>query len=395
MASTAKTWDNTTLFVDDDPADRAFRAEVRDWVAANVPTELCNRSTRIDPPELKPWHRKLYERGWIAPHWPKEYGGMGATLTQQIILFEEISRVGAPTPFPHGLNFIGPLIIDAGTPEQKAKHLPPILTGEVTWCQGYSEVGAGSDLASLQARAVLDGDHFVVNGHKVWTTNGHFADWMFALLRTDPDAKPKQAGISMLLIDLKSPGVSVKPIQTIKGDAEFAEEFFVDVRVPRENLLGPLHEGWRVANKLLGSERFTTGHPRNAAVLLNKARQVAELTGASRAPGFRHKLAGLEIDLLAFSAYYRHAAGLHGHGKAPASMAPVIKIVGGELGQRASELLVEAAGPFGPQVEDLRVGNHLINPAAEMFEMRRVTVGSGAVEIQRNILAKRVLGLPS
>ncbi len=155
---------------------------------------------------------------------------------------------------------------------------------------------------------MLDGDHFVVNGHKVWTTNGHFADWMFALLRTDPDAKPKQAGISMLLIDLKSPGVTVRPIQTIRGDAEFAEEFFVDVRVPRENLLGPLNEGWRVANKLLGSERFTTGHPRNAAVLLNKARQVAELTGASRAAGFRQKLAALEIDLLAFSAYYRHAA---------------------------------------------------------------------------------------
>ncbi|HYW60007.1 MAG TPA: acyl-CoA dehydrogenase family protein [Xanthobacteraceae bacterium] len=388
-------WDNTTLFVDDDPADRAFRAEVRDWIAANAPTELCNRPTRIDPPELKPWHRRLYERGWIAPHWPKDHGGMGATLTQQIILFEEISRVGAPTPYPHGLNFIGPLIIDSGTPAQKARHLPPILTGDVTWCQGYSEVGAGSDLASLQARAVLDGDHFVVNGHKVWTTNGHFADWMFALVRTDPEAKPKQAGISVLLIDLKSPGVTVRPIQTIKGDAEFAEEFFVDVQVPRENLLGPLNEGWRVANKLLGSERFTTGHPRNAAVLLNKACQVAELTGAGRTPGFRQKLANLEIDLLAFSAYYRHAASLHGHGKAPASMAPVIKIVGGELGQRASELLVEAAGPLGPQAEDLRLGNLALNPAGEMFEMRRVTVGSGAVEIQRNIIAKRVLGLPS
>jgi alkylation response protein AidB-like acyl-CoA dehydrogenase len=388
-------WDNTTLFADDNPADRAFRSEVRDWIAANLPADLCNRTLRIDPPELKPWHRKLYEHGWIAPHWPREYGGMGATLTQQIILFEEISRVGAPTPYPHGLNFIGPLIIDAGTPAQKAQHLPPILTGDATWCQGYSEVGAGSDLASLQARAVLDGDQFVVNGHKVWTTNGHFADWMFALLRTDPDATPKQAGISMLLIDLKSPGITVRPIQTIRGDAEFAEEFFVDVRVPRENLLGPLHEGWRVANKLLGSERFTTGHPRNAAVLLNKAREVAELTGAAHTSGFAERLAALEIDLLAFSAYYRHAASLHGHGKAPASMAPVIKIVGGELGQRASELLVEAAGPFGPQAEDLRIGNHAVNPAGEMFEMRRLTVGSGAVEIQRNILAKRVLGLPS
>jgi alkylation response protein AidB-like acyl-CoA dehydrogenase len=388
-------WDNTTLFVDDDPADRAFRAEVRDWIAANLPTELCNRSSRIDPPELKPWHRKLYARGWIAPHWPKQYGGMGATLTQQIILFEEISRVGAPTPYPHGLNFIGPLIIDAGTEPQKARHLPPILSGEVTWCQGYSEAGAGSDLASLVTRAELDGDHFVVNGHKMWTTNGHFADWMFALVRTDAQAKPRHAGISMLLIDLKSPGITVRPIQTIKGDAEFAEEILVDVRVPRENLLGGLNDGWKVANRLLGSERFTTGHPRNAAVLLNRARQVAEVTGTVRESGFRQKLATLEIDLLAFSAYYRHAAALHGAQCAPASMAPVIKIAGGELGQRASELLLEAAGPFGPLAADLAIGNEVVNPAADLFEMRRVTVGSGAVEIQRNIIAKRVLGLPS
>jgi alkylation response protein AidB-like acyl-CoA dehydrogenase len=388
-------WDNTTLFVDDNAADRAFRAEVRDWVAANLPAELCNRSTRIDPPELKPWHRKLYERGWIAPHWPKEFGGMGATLTQQIILFEEISRVGAPTPFPHGLNFIGPLIIDAGTPEQKTRHLPPILRGDATWCQGYSEAGAGSDLASLATRAELDGDDFVVNGHKMWTTNGHFADWMFALVRTDPQAKPRHAGISMLLIDLKSPGITVKPIQTIRGDAEFAEEFLVDVRVPRENLLGGLNDGWKVANRLLGSERFTTGHPRNAAVLLNRARQVAEVTGAVHEAGFLQKLAALEIDLLAFSAYYRHAAALHGEKRAPFSMAPVIKIAGGELAQRASELLVEAAGCFGPLAADMMVGNEVINPAADMFEMRRVTVGSGAVEIQRNIIAKRVLDLPS
>jgi len=389
-------WDNTTLFADDDPADRAFRAEVRDWIAANLPFDLCNRPFRIPPAELKPWHRKLYARGWIAPHWPKAVGGMGATLTQQIILFEEISRVGAPTPYPHGLNFIGPLIIEAGTPEQKAKHLPPILLGDATWCQGYSEVDAGSDLANLSATAALDGDHFVVNGHKVWTTNGHYADWMFGLFRTDPaaKAKAKQAGISMFLIDLKSPGVTVKPIETIKGDSEFAEEFFVDVRVPKENLLGPLHDGWRVANRLFGSERFTTGHPRNAAVILNKARQIADLTGAARDPGFRQRLATLEIDLLAFSAYYRHAASLHGHGKAPPSMAPVIKIAGGELGQRASELLVEAAGPLGAQADDLMLGNQALNPAGEMFEMRRVTVGSGAVEIQRNIIAKRILQLP-
>jgi alkylation response protein AidB-like acyl-CoA dehydrogenase len=388
-------WDNTTLFSDDNPADRAFREEVREWVGANCPKDLCHRPLRIDPPELKPWHRKLYERGWIAPHWPKQAGGMGATLTQQIILFEEMSRIGAPTPYPHGLNFIGPLIIDAGTPEQKAKHLPGILTGDIIWCQGYSEPGSGSDLVSLTSRAVLDGDTFVVNGHKTWTTNGHFADWMFALLRTDPAAKPRHAGITMLLIDLKSSGVTVRPIETIRGDSEFAEETFVDVRVPKENMLGELNGGWAVANKLLGSERFTTGHPRNAAVLLNKARQVAEYSGAIRDPAFLHRLAMLEIDLLAFSAFYRHAANLHGHRKAPLSMAPVIKIAGGELGQKASELLVDAAGPLGASADDITIGNTAVNPAADLFEMRRVTVGSGTVEIQRNIIAKRVLNLPS
>jgi hypothetical protein len=388
-------WDNTTLFSDDDPADRTFRAEVREWIAANCPKELRDRPLRIDPPELKPWHRRLYERGWIAPHWPKEAGGMGATLTQQIILFEEMSRIGAPTPYPHGLSFIGPLIIDAGTPAQKAKHLPGILTGDVTWCQGYSEAASGSDLASLATRAVLDGDGFVVNGHKMWTTNGHFADWMFALVRTDPQAKPRHAGITMLLIDLKSPGITVRPIQTIRGDCEFAEEFFVDVRVPRENVLGALNGGWQVANRLLGSERFTTGHPRNAAVILNKARQIAEYSGAIRDPAFQHRLALIEIDLLAFSAFYRHAASLHAHGQAPPSMAPVIKIAGGELGQQASELLVDAAGPLGSSAADIMVGNTALNPAADLFEMRRVTVGSGTVEIQRNIIARRVLDLPS
>jgi alkylation response protein AidB-like acyl-CoA dehydrogenase len=218
---------------------------------------------------------------------------------------------------------------------------------------------------------------------------------MFALVRTDPNAKPRHAGITMLLIDMTAPGITVRPIQTIRGDAEFAEEFFVDVRVPKDNMLGELNGGWNVANRLLGSERFTTGHPRNAAVILNKARKMAEYSGAIRNPAFQHRLAQLEIDLLAFSAFYRHAANLHGRGKAPFSMAPVIKIAGGELGQQASELLVDAAGPLGASADDIDTGHGAINPGADLFEMRRVTVGSGTVEIQRNIIAKRVLNLPS
>ncbi len=387
-------WDIASLFSDDTAEDRQFRAEVRDWVRDNAPPELCHQRHRIAPPELKPWHHKLYERGWAAPHWPKEYGGMGASLMQQIILFEEIVRVGAPTPYPHGLNFIGPIIIQAGTEEQKARFLPGILSGDSTWCQGYSEAGAGSDLASLQTRAVLDGDHFVVNGHKMWTTNGHYADWMFALVRTDPEAKPRHAGITMLLIDMKSPGLTVRPIQTLKGDSEFAEEFFDNVRVPKENMLGGLNQGWRIAGMVLGGERFTTGHPRYALVYLRQARQLAKQTGAWDDPGFRHRLTTLEIDLLGFLAYYRHAAKLHSAKAAPVSMAPVIKIAGGTLAQRSADLLMQAAGAQGPMIDDISLSGDAVNVASELFEMRRVSVGSGTTEVNRTIISKRVLELP-
>jgi alkylation response protein AidB-like acyl-CoA dehydrogenase len=176
-------------------------------VASNHPQELRHRSTRVTPAEMKIWHRRLFERGWVAPDWPREHGGMGASLTQQIILFEEMTRIGAEPPYPHGLSFIGPIIIHSGTPEQKARFLPRILSGEDTWCQGYSEPEAGSDLASLKTSAQLVGDEFIVNGHKAWTTNGHYADWMFALVRTDPAAVPRHAGLSLLLIDQRRHGI--------------------------------------------------------------------------------------------------------------------------------------------------------------------------------------------
>jgi len=388
-------WDNTSVFADDSVEDRDFRAEVRAWVLANCPPELVGRAAHPTPAELKPWHRRLFERGWIAPHWPREHGGMGATLAQQLILWEEITRLEAPTPLSHGLNLIGPIIIEVGTPEQKAQHLPRILSGEITWCQGYSEEGAGSDLASLATSAALDDDHFVVKGHKIWTTQGQHADWMFALVRTDPDAKPRHAGISMLLIDMKSPGVSVRPIETLRGDAEFAMEFFDDVRVPRANLLGEMNGGWRLANMVLGAERMVTGHPRTAANLLNRVRDVAKLTGAADDPAFRQRLAAIEIEMLAFSAYFRHGAALHMAKRAPNSLAPVLKIVGGELAQRAAELLVEAGGARGPMADDWLIGNASVNLPHALFESRRFTVGAGSVEIQRNVIAKRVLGLPS
>ena len=386
-------WDNTTLFTDDNAADLAFRHEVREWIAANCPLHLINRPDRVNPPEMKPWHRKLHERGWIAPHWPLECGGMGATLKQQIILYEEINRAGAPTPFQHGLNLAGPIIMQAGTPEQKTKHLPGILSGDVVWCQGYSESGAGSDLASLKTRAVLEGNDFIVNGHKIWTTNGPWADWMFALVRTETEG-PRQAGISMLLIDMKTPGITVQPIKNITGHAEFAQEFFDNVRVPRENLVGTLNGGWKLANIVLGNERFTTGSPRAAALRLNKAREVALVSGAHHDPAFRQQLAQFEIDLLAFSAYYHHGASLHAAGKAPISMGPVMKVFGGDLSHRAAELVMQTAGALGAQVQRVRLDEGEHDIAGDLFASRISVVGGGTTEIQKNIISKRVLDLP-
>lgn len=387
------TWDNTTLFSDDNADDLAFRREVRQWIAGNCPPDLINRPDRVNPPEMKPWHRKLYERGWIAPHWPREYGGMGATLKQQIILYEEINRAGAPTPFQHGLNLAGPIIMQAGTREQKARHLPGILSGDTVWCQGYSETGAGSDLASLKTRAVLEGEHFIVNGHKIWTTNGPWADWMFALVRTDTEG-PRQAGISMLLIDMKSPGITVAPIKNITGHAEFAQEFFDNVKVPRENLVGTLNGGWKLANIVLGNERFTTGSPRAAALRLNKAREVAAVSGAINDPAFRQQLAQMEIELLAFSAFYHHGASLHATGKAPVSMGPVMKVFGGDLSHRAAELVMQTAGTLGPAMQRVKLDEGEHDIAGDLFASRISVVGGGTTEIQKNIISKRVLDLP-
>jgi alkylation response protein AidB-like acyl-CoA dehydrogenase len=388
-------WDVPTLFAIESPSEQEFRREVRQWIDEKCPPGIRHRSARFTPAELKPWHRMLFDKGWIAPHWPREFGGMGGTVIHQLILYEEIGRAGAPVPLSHGLNLIGPLIIDVGTDAQRAQHLPAILSGDATWCQGYSEPGAGSDLASLSTCANLDGDTFVVNGHKTWTTNGHHADWMFALVRTDTSAQPRHAGISMLLIDMKSPGITTRPIRTLRGDFEFAEEFFDNVSVPKQNLLGNINQGWRLANRILGAERLLTGHPRLASRILAITRQVAMRSGARSDCAFCDRLATLEIELVAFAAYFRHGISLVANRAAPLSLAPTVRIAGAELAQRATELLLEAAGIEGASTQPLPTELGTANVAAELFEARRLTVGSGSIEIQKNIIAKRVLGLPS
>ena len=384
------------MFEGESETDRQFRAEVREWLDQNLPNDLRNLPVKLTPAEIRPWHQKLLARGWHAPHWPKSAGGMGANLSQQIILAEELARVGAPeTHATHGLNLVGPLLIEFGTADQQEKFLPPILNGNVVWCQGYSEPDAGSDLASLKTTAELDSDEFVVNGQKIWTTMGSQADWMFALVRTNPDAPKKQGGLSVILIDLMSPGVTRRPIKVLSGEDELAEEFFDDVRVPAENLVGELHDGWRVANSLLGTERFSHGHPRHCYQVLDAIKKVARKTGATDDPAFRDRLAAQEINVTAFAAFYRHAFELTEAGHPPGYSASILKLYCTEQTHRLDDLLVEAAGGHGVLEDLMETDDGAVDIMGRFLGDRRITIGGGSREIQRNIIAKRVLGLPT
>ena len=382
------------MFRHDSPDEAAFRTEVRAWVEANLPATLRGRTNRPPPAELMPWYRALSRKGWIAPHWPKEYGGMGATLNQQIIMTEELARVGAPQMPAQGLNHIGPILIEFGTDAQKAKHLPPIIDGSVIWAQGYSEPGAGSDLASLATRATLEGDHFVVQGQKIWTTWGHHSDWMFALVRTDPQAQPRHAGISFLLLDLHSPGIRIRPIRTIAGDDEFSEVFFDNVIVPAENLVGKLNDGWRIANALLGHERLGTSNPQYALIALDRIKTMARATGVMADPAFRDRLAAASINVTALAALFSHAVELTNRRQSLGSDSSIIKIAGSELLQQLNDLMIEAAGSNAVMENPIPTDFGTVDVSTSFLQVRRATIYGGSSEIQRNIVARRVLNLP-
>jgi alkylation response protein AidB-like acyl-CoA dehydrogenase len=382
------------MFHRDSPDEASFRTEVRTWLEANLPAALRGRSNRPPPAELMPWYQTLSRKGWIAPHWPKQCGGMDATLNEQIIMTEELARVGAPQLPAQGLNHIGPILIEFGTEAQKARHLPPIIAGTVIWAQGYSEPGAGSDLASLATRASLEGDHFVVNGQKIWTTWAHYSDWMFALVRTDPQAQPRHAGISFLLLDLHSPGITVRPIRTIAGDDEFSEVFFDNVVVPVENLVGKLNEGWRIANALLGHERLGTSNPQYALIALDRIKTVARASGAMADPAFRDRLAAASINVTALSALFSHAVELTNLQRSPGPEASMIKIFGSELLQSLNDLLIEAAGSQASIEKPITTDFGTVDVSTSFLQARRATIYGGSSEIQRNIIARRVLNLP-
>jgi alkylation response protein AidB-like acyl-CoA dehydrogenase len=387
------------------PEQEAFRAEVRAWLSANLPPGWADRPTsdipRADMYEFgRIWQRKLYEAGLLGLTWPKEYGGRGLTWMEELIFHEELVFHKAPPPLNIlGIGMAGPTIIAYGTDEQKRRYLQKILTGEEIWCQGYSEPNAGSDLASLQTRAVRDGDHYVVNGQKVWTSLAQIADWMMLLARTNP-AAPKHKGITYFLLDMHSPGVSVRPLRQITGDAEFNEVFLENVRVPAANVLGELDGGWSVGITTLMYERLALGFGLQARfqivldATLALARRLARNGGASRDPVMRQKLAQVVIDNAVFKYTGARAITRLLRGELPGPEASAGKIWWCDRHQALQDVVQELLGLHGqvgrgsPWAADDGIWHY------SFLRSRANSIEGGTTEIQRNIIGERVLGLP-
>lgn len=375
--------------------DEEFRALFRSWVLENCPPELRYlRKQRPVYEEVRQWYQALADKGWLAPVWPRAYGGMGLTPAKHMIYVEELGRLGCPRIPDHGISLTGPLLIHHGSEAQKAEFLPKIISGEHIWCQGYSEPNAGSDLASLRTSAVLDGDAFVVNGQKIWTTLAHCANWIFVLVRTDRDAKP-QKGISVLLVDMTSPGVEVRTIENLRGEADFCEVFFDNVRVPARNLVGSLNEGWTLAKSVLGHERIFLGSPTRAEYALDRLDKLASDRGAFDDPAFVSRYARLRLDLYDLgSSYERYAKVLRSGGELGADVS-VLKIFATELYQRITEEMLTLAQEEARYNDDLLIEGGQIDVMNLFLDARAPAIFGGSNEIQRNILAKAVLGLPS
>jgi alkylation response protein AidB-like acyl-CoA dehydrogenase len=387
------------------PEHEEFRRQVRAWLKANVPKREGGGDDYREPrtPErvrqLKEWQRKLYDAGYVAMGWPKEYGGQGADVMRQTILNQELVLARAPQQIGMmGVQMVGPTLIQFGNEEQKKRYLPRILSAEEIWCQGYSEPGAGSDLASLKTKAELVGDEFIVNGQKVWTSNAQIADWMFCLVRTDVEA-PKHRGISYILIDMKSPGITVRPLVQMTGDAGFNEVFFEDVRVPRRNLVGELNQGWQVANATLAHERNMLGSTTRTQQMFNgllRLAQTHERYGkpASEDPVVRQKLADLmiRVEAMKYHSYRQLTATLKG--RSPGIGASVNKLVSTELNHAIAGAALEIMGNYAMlSRKSAYVRDRGIWPYEFMFTLGLV-IGGGTSQIQKNIISERGLGMP-
>jgi alkylation response protein AidB-like acyl-CoA dehydrogenase len=391
--------------------DQAFRAEVRDFLDGNLPRRIRDQVIRapsyLAKEDTRTWHKILHAKGWVAPNWPKQHGGTGWTATQKHIWDEEYQSAHAPRLSPFGLTMVGPVIYSFGNEAQKARYLPRILSGDEFWCQGYSEPGAGSDLASLKTRAERQGEDYVVNGQKIWTSHAHHADMMFCLVRTDPAAKP-QEGISFLLIDMRSPGLQVRPIISIDGGHYLNEVFFTDVRVPVENRIGEENKGWTYAKFLLGHERTGIAGVAKSRTKLQRLKAMAKAERNHGAPlwddaAFRQRVAEVETRLMALDSTQFRMLSREAAGHGPGAEASMLKVGGTEIEQALNELMVEALGYYGLPYDlaELRADANVdpigpdygVGVMAEHLLRRAASIYGGSNEIQRNILAKQVLKL--
>ena len=389
----------------------SFRQEARDWLEDNCPPSIRRppgpnegtgggRRATYPNPEAKLWLDRMAERGWTAPMWPKEYGGGGLDREQATVLAEELRRIKArPAHTGMGLSMIGPALLEFGTEEQKHEHLPKIVRGEIWWCQGYSEPGSGSDLASLKTRAVDDGDDFIVNGSKIWTSGANFADWMFCLVRTDPD-RPKHQGISFVLFDMETPGVTVKPIRLISGASPFCETFLDDVRVPKRNLVGERGQGWTVGKRLLQYERTSIGGMGGSASpggnpLADLARRyLGDEGGRIANANIREQVIDHRVTDRAFGLTVRRNGEELRSGRAPTFLSSMFKLYGTEQNKARLELMLAIQGSQMLGWEGDAFNRRELSSTREWLRSRANSIEGGTSEVQLNIIAKRILGLP-
>lgn len=375
-------------------SDDEFRRLVREEVEATYPAELRFPARRLHWAEQSEWFRRLAAKGWIAPNWPLEMGGMGLAPLKRVIYWEEFERYGVARYQDHGVTQVGPVIIQFGTDAQRQRFLPGILRAEQIWCQGYSEPEAGSDLAGLRTRAVRDGEEYVVDGQKIWTTMAQDATHIYILVRTDPGAPKKQAGISFLLADISSPGITVRPIRDIAGHSELCEVFFDSVRVPVENRIGDENKGWEIAKSLLGHERINVGSPKQPGYALEMVAKVARARGLGEDPVFRDRLAQLQLDVAHLGDAYRRYLEMLARGDQIGPDVSMLKIWGTETVAGIADLIIEAGGEAGGLAGDVDVGGIDVDLLGAFYKARPAMIYAGSNEIQRNILATAVLGLP-
>ena len=388
------------------PEQEAFRLEVRAFVKAHLPADIRRKvelGLRLEHADYVTWFRILQARGWLTPGWPVQHGGPGWSHVQRYIFDEETLLGGAPRIIASGIQMLAPVLLAFGTEAQKQQYLPDILASNTWWAQGFSEPGAGSDLAAVRTTAELepDGKHFVVNGHKVWTSYAHWCSMMFALVKTDPNAAKPQEGISFLLIDMKSPGLTVRPIRMLEGGNDLNECYLDNVRVPVENLVGELHKGWSYGKYLLGHERTGIAGIGSCKQQLARARALAEQQGLGEDPLLQNKLTQFEVELMALEFTALRLLSAHQQSKTPGVEASMLKVRGTELRQAIFETLVDIAGPdavpfsaeaqFLEHLDAAAQDDSLVTLAANCLDSRKLTIYGGTNEVQRNLIAKATL----